>query len=358
MNDSKHRLIKWSYTTHLLPHLPQTLGELSGKLVSDESGSPNPNDVVVAEVVELGRHKRISLTDASRAKLFVGDLVGIAYGYRYATRQYEGAVPASFDPCHLLSAGGVCGAVVGMAEEMEPPTLLRPLGFVTDDAGQRVNLKQHALRPVQIGMAGSATIMVVGSSMDSGKTRAAYSIIHGLYRAGLRVCAAKITGTAAPKDLQLMKAAGAERLLDFTDVGHTSTARCSRDELWNLVATIKSQLSQSRPDAIVFEIADGISQRETEILLGLNRVNQYVDATVYACSDALGVQAGVNMLSEYDANVVAVSGWVGCSPLSIREAQEQTDLPVLRTEELQDPSVTRSLFSDILERQQRHEMIA
>jgi len=339
-NGVSKRRIKWSYATHVLPDLPATGLDLDGRL-GRLTEPPNANDVIVAEVLELGRHKKIELPCKRPSTLFLGDLVGMAYGYRYATRQFEGTVPAGHEPCHMLCIGGVCGEVVGMASEMEPPTILRSLGYLLDSSGQRVNLQTHGIKLNGAPYAGAKIILVVGSSMDSGKTTAAYSVVHGLTQAGARVCAAKLTGTASAKDPIIMEDAGAIKVLDFTDLGHASTAMCSREQLWNIVNVTRSQLAAFRPDYIVLEVADGIVQRETLMLLELFQAHNNIDYVIYTCNDSLGVASGVNRLRQQEFNVAAVSGWVGCSPLAAHEAQMQTDVPVLRPEDLREPDVIR-----------------
>lgn len=334
------RRIKWSYATHVLSDLPATGLDLDGR-IGRLTDSPNANDVIVAEVLELGRHKKIELPCKRPSTLFEGDLVGMVYGYRYATRQFEGTVPAGHDPCHMLCIGGVCGEVVGMAAEMEPPTTLRCLGFLLDSSGRRVNLQTHGLKQNGTSCAPATTILVVGSAMDSGKTTAAYSVVHGLTRAGARVCAAKLTGTASAKDPIIMEDAGALKVLDFTDLGHASTAMCSREQLWNIVTVTRSQLAAMQPDYVVVEVADGIVQRETSMLLELFQSHRNIDYVIYTCNDSLGVASGVNRLRQYELNVAAVSGWVGCSPLAAHEAQLQTDVPVLLPEDLREPDVIR-----------------
>ncbi len=335
-----HRRIKWGYATHALSDVPATHMDLDGRL-GRLAEPPNANDVIVAEVVEIGRHTKIELPCKLPARLFPGDLVGVAYGYRYATRRFEGTLPTKHEPCHMLTVAGVCGEVVGMPMDERPPTVLRSLGYLLDSSGRRVNLQTHGLKLNGTPLARATTILVVGSSMDSGKTTAAYSVVHGLTRAGARVCAAKLTGTASAKDPLSMEDAGALKVLDFTDLGHASTARCSREQLWNIVTVIRSHLAALRPDYVVFEIADGIVQRETVMLLELFQAHHDVDYVMYACNDSLGVAAGVDRLRQHEFNVAAVSGWVGCSPLAVQEAQAQTDVPVLRPEDLREPDVIR-----------------
>lgn len=192
------RAVKWGYCTHLLrPAIDND--ELSFAPISEAVGGPRPNDVVIAEVVLLEHHKKIELHSARSATLYEGDRVGVAYGHRYATRQFEGIVPDDFDICHLLSVGGVCGRVVGKAPTMGEPTILRPIALLCDSSGARVNLRDYGRSPVLASRV--TTIVVVGSSMDSGKTTAAAGLVRGLTRCGSRVCAGKITGTGSAKDL-------------------------------------------------------------------------------------------------------------------------------------------------------------
>ena len=207
-----------------------------------------------------------------------------------------------------------------------------------------MNLNDHGLTPCRRRESRPTTILVVGSAMDSGKTTAAYSVIQGLMRSGARVCAGKLTGTASCKDTQALKDAGALKVLDFTDAGFASTANCSSEQLWSIVKAVGSHLTSLSPDYLVLEIADGIVQRETKMLLNLLQMHQYVDYVIYTCNDSLGIKGGVRRVRKYGFNVAAVSGWAACSPLAIQEAQQETDLPVLGPEQLQEPSIA-ALFT-------------
>lgn len=94
----------------------------------------------------------------------------------------------------------------------------------------------------------------------------------------------------------------------------------------------------------MLEIADGVVQTETTTLLEQLSSEAMVDKVIYTCNDSLGVSAGVELLRRHALNVVAVSGWVGCSPLSVAEAQPMTELPVLRADELQNPLIAEPLL--------------
>jgi len=344
------RRIKWSYATHVLRDVPASEESLDLALAPLEP--PRAGDVAVAEVLEIGRHRRIEVTSKRATALFAGDLVGVVYGNRYATLQYEGAIPAGSETCHLLSVGGVCGEVVGMANRMEPPTLLRPLVYLTERSSRRVSLARHGLPRLAHQVPRPETILVVGSSMDSGKTTTAASIVNGLVRAGVRVSAGKVTGTASAKDLLLMEDAGACAALDFTDAGYASTALCSREQLLDIFEILTSQLAAHCPDYTVLEVADGITQRETRMLLEIIGSRQLVDHVIYACSDCVSVAAGIRILRRYPLRVAGVSGRVTMSPQMAQEARAEVDVPVLGLEELRSPRMLE-LFREREARPQR-----
>jgi len=343
MIDSTNKKIKWSYTTRTVSGRPDSLGQAADALRLG-GGPPTANDVIVAEVLEIGRHTRIEYGNGTKSQLFLGDLIGVAFGHRYATRQWRGRIPETIDTCHLLSVGGVCGEVVDMSPEMDPPTILRPLGYLLNGDPKRVNLTNYGIKTRTLPPHRPTVILVVGSSMDSGKTTAVYSTVNGISKSGARVCAAKLTGTACAKDLLLMQDAGADRVLDFTDVGHASTAECNTDELRSIATAIIAQLAEEQPDFLVLEIADGVVQRETDMLLRELHTLGCIDYTIYTCNDTLGVREGVRILRDIGLNVVAISGMVACSPLAAQEAQAVSDLPVLQPADLVEPQVIQ-LFS-------------
>jgi len=338
MIDPTNKRIKWSYATRAVSGRPDSLHELIDKLHLGGQ-PPTANDVVVARVVEIGRHTRIETGSGNKSQLFLGDLVGVVFGHRYATRQWRGRIPESIDSCHMLSVGGVCGEVVDMAPEMDTPTILQPIGYLANGKASRVNLRDHAIPSGTLPADRPRIVLVVGSSMDSGKTTAAVSTVNGLSNAGARVSAAKLTGTASAKDLLRMHDAGAHRVLDFSDAGHASTAECSAAQLRKIATSIIAHLAIDQPDYLVLEIADGVVQRETEMLLRELRALSCVDYTLYTCNDTLGVREGVRILKELGFNVVAISGWVACSPLAAQEAQAVSDLPVLQPADLMNPQV-------------------
>lgn len=322
---------------------------------------PETGDLVLARVTELGQHYRLELPDGRRATLYEGDEIVVAYGNRYAPDQFAAVVPDDLRECDLVAGGGIAATTLSQHSKMGCPTRIEPLGLLIDADGRRVNLRNWCLPdPSSLGASTSGastsgasksgegdvdpwTIVVTGSTMNAGKTTTAASIIRGLSASGRSVAAGKITGTGAGGDVWMMTDAGANPVLDFTAAGHASTYLCTPDEITRSLRIVHGNLSSSRPDAIVLEIADGLLQRETSELLGSPLLADVADALVFAACDALSAVGGVATLRQLGLPVVAVSGVLTASPLAAQEARSGLDIPVLTPQELiGDPAVVLS----------------
>src|SRR5262249_23765662 len=142
------------------------------------------------------------------------------------------------------------------------------------------------------------TVLVVGASMNSGKTTTAAQVIHSLAGQGRRVCAAKVTGTACRKDPAMMEDAGALRVFDFTCAGYPSTANLAQRDLLALSMDLRAHLLEDRPEFIVCEIADGIFQRETRLLLDDPDFRETIDLVLYAAPESPSCESGVRWLRD------------------------------------------------------------
>lgn len=336
---------KCAFTTRRMD-LPavQGLSLLTGDVV------PHPGDLVLAEVTVIGQHKRVELATGRRASLYIGDEVVLAYAGRYAPDQFEAEVPPDLSACQLVAGGGLAARVVTQHADMDAATELMPVGLIADSRGRVLNVRDGRLaaRPPRPRFATHPmTIVVAGTSMNSGKTTTVAAITHGLTAAGLRVGAMKVTGTGAGGDPFLFADAGAAEVLDFTDAGYASTYRVPVAKLAEAFTTLHDEMAARSVDAIVVEIADGILQQETAALLREPVVAQRTGGMVFAAGDALGAVNGVTRLRELGLPVLAASGILTCSPLAVREAQSNLDVPVYSPEDLGDASIAQSLIDRI-----------
>ena len=305
--------------------------------------APATGDLVLAEVLSIGHHAKIEDVHGRRRQLYVGDTIIVAYGARYAPDQFDGIVPKDLGPCHLLAGGGIAGEVVARHNATRPATQILPLGLLGDRDGDVVNLKRYALsKPGNIARV-PITLAIVGTSMNSGKTTAASSLIRGLTRAGLRVGAAKLTGTGAGGDVWSMLDAGAEQVLDFTDVGYATTHQADGAQLIEDSLSLLDHLAVATPDVVVFEIADGLLQSETSMLLSAPEIQARIDGIIFAAGDSLGAVAGIQWLIERDLPLLGFSGLISGSPLGTSEAERATGFPSYTLEQLGNPQFAPKL---------------
>ena len=261
--------------------------------------------------------------------IFPGDVLAGVLGDRYATDQYEGEAIAAGPTGHLLGQGGVCGHMADKNEKMPDPTLLEWVGRLADAAGQPLYLRRFAVRPRRVNAPRPKTLLVVGASMNAGKTTTAAQAIRHLAGEGRRVAAAKITGTACRKDPGMMEDAGAVKVLDFTHCGYPSTANLQAGDLFGVAEDLRAILLEARPEFVVYEIADGILQRETRLLLEDHAFRRTIDAVMYAAPESPSCEIGVRRLREWGYNVIAVAGLVANSRLGMAEAEAATGVPCL-----------------------------
>jgi hypothetical protein len=305
---------------------------------------PTAGDLVIARVTRLGLHQRIELPTGRRSNLYEGDHIMVAYGARYAPDQFEAVVPDDLGPCELVAGGGVAARVLSRHREVREATRITPVGLLADRGGQILNLRRWAIQ--ERGRVGNPLVIaVVGTSMNAGKTTAASKLIRGLVRSGLRVGAAKVTGTGSGGDVWSMLDAGGCEVVDFTDRGHASTYLLSEEEVVRTAGSLINHLASLNVDVSVVEVADGLLQRETAILLNSDRFSGLLDGVLFSAFDSAGAVYGIDQLRRLGLPVVALSGRLSVSALGAREASAATGLPVLTSDQLTDPEFVQNLVA-------------
>lgn len=296
--------------------------------------APCPGDVVLARVQALGQHPNLELATGRRAQLHVGDEIVVCYGSRYAPDQFEALIPADLGPCDLVAGGGLASRMHSHHAKMKAPTSIVPVGLLRDVAGEIVNVARTGLAARTLPASRPPVIAVLGTSMNSGKTTTCQSLVRGFVQRGVRVAAAKVTGTGSGGDRWSVVDAGASPVLDFTDAGVPSTFGLEPGRVESILATLVATLADAAPDVIVLEIADGLLQRETAALVDSPLFRETVDAVVFAAGEAMGAIAGVERLQAKGLPIVAVSGLITASPLAAREAASSIDVPVVPNGEI------------------------
>jgi hypothetical protein len=304
---------------------------------------PKPGDLLLARVRRLGHHNKLENPAGRRQALYLGDLVLVCYGARYATDQFEAFVPEDLAPCHLVAAGGIAASCMTEHATMRRPTEIEPLGLVGDAASRVMNLADFAEPHLSVAAQHPYVLAVVGSSMNAGKTTTAAAMIHGLAAADLRVGAAKVTGTGAGCDRWAMVDAGAACVADFTDFGYASTYQVPTTETAQVLESSVAMLGREGVDVVVVELADGLLFPETSDLIDQPQFRRLVGGLVLAASDSMSVGYGADWLLARQLPLFGLAGKLTSSPLMMREVRQVVDVPVLTLEELRSGVWTQRL---------------
>jgi hypothetical protein len=310
---------------------------------------PKMGDVGIFRVVTANSAALMDGSGVAR-HLFDEDIIMAAFGNRYATSQIEGYVPdAPTSNCQLLGRGGVVGTMKSLnATVRNQPAELELLGFAVDAQGLVLNtIKAKQLTKFHPHKIKSKVILSIGTSMDSGKTTTAAYLCAGLKKAGHSAAYIKLTGTAFPKDARFCVDRGADMGIDFAHFGFPSTFLCSEQTLLDLYQSLVDiTVAEVNPEYIVMEIADGILQRETAMLLNNSRFMQTVHQVIFSCGDSLGVQTGLDMLRQMGIKPFAISGLFTSSELLIQEVERICSTPILRLSDLLEGTELTYLLED------------
>ncbi len=310
---------------------------------------PVVGDVAVFSVQRIGKHNAIQGTRGSNKYIFPGDRIMLAFGNRYASEQFEGYIPEGWQPVyHILGKGGCAGVVASMHQRMSlrGPTELVLEGYATDNEGKVINtryLNRERVPYDTYEKKDYKLILSLGTGMDSGKTTTAAYLARGLHRAGKRVAYVKLTGTVFSKDRAFVRDCGADLSTDFSRLGYPSTYMLDEPELLDIVATLLTEAETVQPDYVIAEIADGLLQRETAMLLRHQGFRQMVDHVLLSSGDSFGALAGLEELNRLGLQASALCGAFTAAPLLINEVASRTDLPILTLDRLSDASVPRFL---------------
>jgi hypothetical protein len=151
---------------------------------------------------------------------------------------------------------------------------------------------------------GGPIVLVVGTSMDAGKTSAAKVITRQLKALGRRVVGVKLTGAGRYRDILAMQDAGADAVFDFVDAGLPSTV-CPQPEYRTALAGVLSMVTAEAPDVVVAEAgASPLEPYNGSTLLA--EIRAQVRFTVLCASDpyaVVGVAQGFGIVPDLVAGV-------------------------------------------------------
>lgn len=259
-----------------------------------------------------------------------GDVVVGALGQRRALHGYEGRVPESVgrgQALALLNLGGVIGECLSYHPSVGPPFTVEVLGQVLHfpHFGRREGIPATvtvgALPKLPWPTVVPPIVLVVGTSMDAGKTHCAAAIIHHLARRGRRVVGIKLTGVSLLRDILLMRDAGARAVFDFTDAGLPSTN--SRNVL-DAARLLLTHAARAEADVIVAESGDGIlGPYGVRELLSMEALRRATRVLVLCAHDPPGASAAHEMLTAMGYRPTLVAGPLTDNGVGVRFVQDE-----------------------------------
>lgn len=224
-----------------------------------EGGNVKPGDVIVVKALEEKRvYDQLELTTGRLAHISKDDILVGVLGARQALRGFVGHCPTNVstgDTLNVLNLGGVVGIATSANEDLGAPLKVKVLGMAVRN-GAVINISENAIPPSKTLKVKAPLIVVSGTCMSAGKTRAACEIIAQLNQRGFRFGAMKLSGVAAMRDTLNMQDHGATQVLSFLDAGHPSTANFT--DLAPMAMGLLNAMAKYPLDAIVVEMGDGI----------------------------------------------------------------------------------------------------
>lgn len=297
---------------------------------------PVAGDLAYGTIERIGEHSSLENKSGRIHMIHNGTRAVFVFGNRYAPDYYEGILPETFtERVDLVARSGLIGKVITKNSLIKDPTQVRLLGYVCNEEGEVLNTRQFPLftpKNTVKKYPRANLILVVGTTMNSGKSVAASACCWALTALGYEVRATKVTGTASLKDILHMNDAGARLYADFTHLGYPSTYLLPQTEVIDIFNKLDLKYANNPQNFWVVELADGIIERETAMLLSSEEVTSRIYKLIFCSSGAFGVMGGIRVLKE-KFNLVpdAISGICTSSPLKIREVKEFTDIPVFNS---------------------------
>lgn len=271
-----------------------------------------------------------------KRQLMPGDLIAGALGHRNALHGYVGRVPEKVevgDTLNVLNLGGVIGECTSWNPDVGQPFQIEVMGTVMhypnfgDRTPQATVIEQSAeLQDESLPDRLPPIAVVVGSSMNSGKTTALCSLLRQFKRSRRNCASAKCTGVSLLGDVLEMRDFGASRSMSFMDLGVITT---SPDVGPGIVRAIIRELAADQPDAILLELGDGIlGSYGVREILAAEDIRRSFKGVILCASDPVGAWGGVQLLqSRFEIKPCVVTGPVTDNRSGLIAVEQEFGVP-------------------------------
>ncbi len=258
-------------------------------------------DYVVIELLEGDRGQNVELADGRMAEAYAGARIVGALGERAATLESVGSWQAIGEDgvVNMMTAAGLVGRITSRSSLMPSPIPARYLGHATVD-GRPVAMQDFVPAPTGAKLT-TPVVLIIGTSMSSGKTIAGRVIVRLLKQRGLKVVGAKLTGAGRYRDVLSLGDAGADAVYDFVDGGLPSSI-CDEDEYRRGLGVLLDLMAGEEADVVVAEAGASPLEPYNGTVV-LEELRPVIGFTLLAASDPYAV-SGVMSAFELRPDVV------------------------------------------------------
>jgi len=301
-------------------------------------------DYVLAEVIPpLPNQAKVELTDGRLADILEGDLIIGAFGVRRATLVAVGDWQSIGinGKMENMTIAGLFGKVTSKSFLCPSLTHLQYHGHLIRN-DRKITMKDFVPDVTPISYQ-CPTIMMIGSSMSSGKTTTARVIIHELKKLGLKVVGAKLTGAGRYRDILSMKDAGADQIFDFVDVGLSSSI-CPPEEFRLSIRILLSMIARENPDVVVVEAGASPFEPYNGSIV-LEEIKDNICLTVLCVSDPYAV---VGVIKGFGITPDLISGVATNTSAGLELINKLTGIPALSLINDENQNQLRQLLQEKL----------
>jgi hypothetical protein len=249
-------------------------------------------DYVVGEIITpLTQRAIIEDCHGRMVEVIKGAKIIGALGTRYATLEAVGdwrdiGENGQFE---ALTEGGLFGKATSVAMTLTNLPAMVYQGHLMRN-GQKLSMKDF-VPPITLQDYRCPTIMMLGTSMSSGKTTISRLLISLLKDLKLKIVGVKLAGAGQYHDILAMRDAGADRIFDFVDVGLPSTV-CPEAEYQVAMDRLLSLVAGENPDLVIAEIGASPFEPYNGSFV-LEKMKQQICLMVLCANDPYGVVGAV-----------------------------------------------------------------
>ena len=285
---------------------------------------------------------RVENRHGRRVELMEGETLVGALGTRRATLDKVGGFRdvREDNRMQVLTLGGVLGRITSASPFSYSPIELDYVGHVTIDETP-VRMSDFGL-PREPPMEDVPVVLVLGTSMSSGKTMSGRVLTRVLVNLGYEVAACKLTGAGAYKDVLSLGVSGAEFVYDFVDAGLPTTV-VEEDTFREAIQSVLRAVDDA--DVIVAEIgASPLEQYNGDVIVDL--LEEQVIFTILCASDpyaVVGLEEAfgrspdivAGIATNTNAGIELVEQLTDCRALNLHEEEAKEPLARLLDEAMQ-----------------------